>query len=255
MMVHLIQNMSTNVFRGSPHSLIKRTHSVLHRSNLRRPVLVPAAERIKANGSNRRGFKSSCLYSIGLTLHIPPLTDYICSRVKGGPSTRIYLCKRLPNYQSWFSTSLNFLIGLPFWLPLITRFHIPLMIGGRVGTFMCTRSHILTVYIQIGRHTGSYWHLRTNEHEHTSHSPPLITLYGCLCVCVCVTCNNSVFTKRHIKPFFFFPTTRSFIKQFVVSLLLIDVVSPLLQHPYPSEEQKKQLAQDTGLTILQVNNW
>ncbi|KAI4804225.1 hypothetical protein KUCAC02_025859, partial [Chaenocephalus aceratus] len=26
-------------------------------------------------------------------------------------------------------------------------------------------------------------------------------------------------------------------------------------HPYPSEEQKKQLAQDTGLTILQVNNW
>lgn len=29
----------------------------------------------------------------------------------------------------------------------------------------------------------------------------------------------------------------------------------LMQHPYPSEEQKKQLAQDTGLTILQVNNW
>uniref|UniRef100_A0A8C4NBH0 Meis homeobox 1 b n=1 Tax=Eptatretus burgeri TaxID=7764 RepID=A0A8C4NBH0_EPTBU len=28
-----------------------------------------------------------------------------------------------------------------------------------------------------------------------------------------------------------------------------------LTHPYPSEEQKKQLAQDTGLSILQVNNW
>ncbi|KAJ9575306.1 hypothetical protein L9F63_025743, partial [Diploptera punctata] len=28
-----------------------------------------------------------------------------------------------------------------------------------------------------------------------------------------------------------------------------------LNHPYPSEDQKKQLAQDTGLTILQVNNW
>jgi homeobox protein Meis3 len=27
------------------------------------------------------------------------------------------------------------------------------------------------------------------------------------------------------------------------------------QHPYPSEDQKKQLANDTGLTILQVNNW
>ncbi|ULT86702.1 hypothetical protein L3Y34_006425 [Caenorhabditis briggsae] len=28
-----------------------------------------------------------------------------------------------------------------------------------------------------------------------------------------------------------------------------------LAHPYPSEEQKKQLAKETGLTILQVNNW
>jgi len=28
-----------------------------------------------------------------------------------------------------------------------------------------------------------------------------------------------------------------------------------IQHPYPSEDQKKQLAQETGLTILQVNNW
>uniref|UniRef100_A0AC34QWT7 Homeobox domain-containing protein n=1 Tax=Panagrolaimus sp. JU765 TaxID=591449 RepID=A0AC34QWT7_9BILA len=28
-----------------------------------------------------------------------------------------------------------------------------------------------------------------------------------------------------------------------------------LSHPYPSEDQKKQLANDTGLTILQVNNW
>ncbi|KTF78532.1 hypothetical protein cypCar_00011248 [Cyprinus carpio] len=28
-----------------------------------------------------------------------------------------------------------------------------------------------------------------------------------------------------------------------------------LSHPYPSEDQKRQLSQDTGLTILQVNNW
>jgi len=28
-----------------------------------------------------------------------------------------------------------------------------------------------------------------------------------------------------------------------------------LTHPYPSEEQKRQLANETGLTILQVNNW
>ena len=27
------------------------------------------------------------------------------------------------------------------------------------------------------------------------------------------------------------------------------------QHPYPSEEQKKELAEQTGLTLSQVNNW
>ena len=28
-----------------------------------------------------------------------------------------------------------------------------------------------------------------------------------------------------------------------------------ITHPYPSEDQKKQLAQNTGLTVLQVKNW
>ena len=34
---------------------------------------------------------------------------------------------------------------------------------------------------------------------------------------------------------------------------MFKAINPFLitQHPYPSEEQKKQLAQDTGLTILQ----
>ena len=27
------------------------------------------------------------------------------------------------------------------------------------------------------------------------------------------------------------------------------------QHPYPSEEQKKDLSEQTGLTMSQVNNW
>ena len=33
------------------------------------------------------------------------------------------------------------------------------------------------------------------------------------------------------------------------------IINFCFQHPYPSEEQKKQLSQQTGLTILQVNNW
>lgn len=42
----------------------------------------------------------------------------------------------------------------------------------------------------------------------------------------------------------------------VIALFLtLKPVCVLSQHPYPSEEQKKQLSQDTGLTILQVNNW
>jgi len=28
-----------------------------------------------------------------------------------------------------------------------------------------------------------------------------------------------------------------------------------LQHPYPSEDQKKELAEQSGLTLSQVNNW
>uniref|UniRef100_A0AAQ5XTF4 Homeobox domain-containing protein n=1 Tax=Amphiprion ocellaris TaxID=80972 RepID=A0AAQ5XTF4_AMPOC len=39
------------------------------------------------------------------------------------------------------------------------------------------------------------------------------------------------------------------------SEILTSAPCVFLQHPYPSEEQKKQLSQDTGLTILQVNNW
>lgn len=42
---------------------------------------------------------------------------------------------------------------------------------------------------------------------------------------------------------------------FCGSKLLMTDAYYFSQHPYPSEEQKKQLAQDTGLTILQVNNW
>jgi hypothetical protein len=29
----------------------------------------------------------------------------------------------------------------------------------------------------------------------------------------------------------------------------------LSQHPYPTEDEKKQLAIQTNLTLLQVNNW
>lgn len=73
------------------------------------------------------------------------------------------------------------------------------MIGGG-GTLMCTHSDVLTVYIDI--HTGTYWHLCTNEHEHTSHFLGLITAHGFVCATVYVQpvpCNISFPAKRHIK--------------------------------------------------------
>ncbi|CBY09889.1 unnamed protein product [Oikopleura dioica] len=36
---------------------------------------------------------------------------------------------------------------------------------------------------------------------------------------------------------------------------LFQLRSPHLVHPYPSEDEKRNLAQQTGLTLLQVNNW
>ena len=29
----------------------------------------------------------------------------------------------------------------------------------------------------------------------------------------------------------------------------------LFQHPYPTEDEKRQIASQTNLTLLQVNNW
>lgn len=33
------------------------------------------------------------------------------------------------------------------------------------------------------------------------------------------------------------------------------ITNSLLQHPYPTEDEKRQIASDTNLTLLQVNNW
>jgi hypothetical protein len=38
--------------------------------------------------------------------------------------------------------------------------------------------------------------------------------------------------------------------------LLAPCLSPsILQHPYPTEDEKRQIAAQTNLTLLQVNNW
>lgn len=49
--------------------------------------------------------------------------------------------------------------------------------------------------------------------------------------------------------------TRLLLDRTLERVIKLFFFSSLFQHPYPSEDQKKQLAQDTGLTILQVNNW
>ena len=150
-------------------------------------IVAPTATRKKANSSSkdkRFYILLSAFHRVNVTYS--PLTDYICSRVKGGPSTRIYLCKRLPNYQSWFSTSLNFLIGLPFWLPLITRFHIPLMMERGRERNVHTRSHMLTVYIRRRAHTDTYAPLSMSTRLIFYLSLRCVS-FG-VCACVCVTC-------------------------------------------------------------------
>lgn len=115
-------------------------------------------------------------------------------------------------------------------------------------------SHVVTVYIQIDGGSGTRWHLRANEHRDTHFSFSACHYAGWFSTCAFSK------TKRRIKPFFFRQQEASLKKSVVSPFLKINIASvslslSLLQHPYPSEEQKKQLAQDTGLTILQVNNW
>lgn len=43
--------------------------------------------------------------------------------------------------------------------------------------------------------------------------------------------------------------------RFTISFHSQSILSLSFQHPYPSEEQKKILARETNLNILQVNNW
>jgi hypothetical protein len=38
-----------------------------------------------------------------------------------------------------------------------------------------------------------------------------------------------------------------------IPLILFAIV--MLQHPYPTEDEKRQIAAQTDLTLLQVNNW
>ncbi len=38
-------------------------------------------------------------------------------------------------------------------------------------------------------------------------------------------------------------------------IYLILINNFLIKHPYPTEEEKKQIALQTNLTLIQVNNW
>lgn len=37
--------------------------------------------------------------------------------------------------------------------------------------------------------------------------------------------------------------------------LIKQTCSIFVQHPYPTEDEKRQIANQTNLTLLQVNNW
>lgn len=41
----------------------------------------------------------------------------------------------------------------------------------------------------------------------------------------------------------------------MIQVLTVFPSPPHRQHPYPTEDEKKQIATQTNLTLLQVNNW
>ncbi len=46
------------------------------------------------------------------------------------------------------------------------------------------------------------------------------------------------------------------IKKFpLITESLINIGTYLFQHPYPTEDEKKLIADQTNLSVLQVNNW
>ncbi|KDR22064.1 Homeobox protein homothorax [Zootermopsis nevadensis] len=105
----------------------------------------------------------------------------------------------------------------------------------------------------LGEVGGRLWPLRF-------WGPPIIDITIIIEFCLVSTCFSSKKTTLGFTIIVFNFTTFSL----RCGLLLDWTFSPAVKlttttylqyhHPYPSEDQKKQLAQDTGLTILQVNN-
>lgn len=64
-----------------------------------------------------------------------------------------------------------------------------------------------------------------------------------------------LYSRFKLKPHAFTDMSARKLQTLHPAVFLTPALCVFSQHPYPSEEQKKQLSQDTGLTILQVNNW
>ncbi|KRX60037.1 Homeobox protein Meis2 [Trichinella sp. T9] len=117
-----------------------------------------------------------------------------------------------------------------------------------------TQQHMIVQQQQQQQHQQPHHHQHQHQHHGAGSSFDAVSEAGDASIesgdGTCTGDDETLDEDREKKP----PKKRGIFPKVATNIMRAWLFQHLT-HPYPSEEQKKQLAQDTGLTILQVNNW